>query len=62
MKIWLFVCYFCAIPTIGLAHSGTLLNVASNYIPFLAPLFALFVISSKRLWKYLKDFFWRNRI
>ena len=57
MKIWLFVFYFCTIPAIGLAHSGTLLNAASNYMPFLVPLFALAVVSSKRLWNYFKSFF-----
>ena len=57
MKIWLFVFYFCAVPAIGLAHSGALLNAASNYMPFLAPLFALVVVSSKRIWELLQKFF-----
>lgn len=38
MKILLWVMCFMAIPSICSAHSGTLINAASNYLPLIMPM------------------------
>lgn len=57
MKVYLMIVALIAVPSIALAHSGTLLNTAANYVPIILAVFPMLLKLFSKLVQKVYSFF-----